>query len=59
MIIQEEKVEIIEEEVPKALQKKEPNNSGNGSVTYTGRPSKQEMLAMLEEIENQEEEGSD
>jgi hypothetical protein len=35
------------------------NNSGNGSVTYTGRPSKQEMLAMLEEIENQEEEGSD
>ena len=30
MIIQEEKVEIVEEEVPKALQKKEPNNSGNG-----------------------------
>ena len=35
------------------------NNSGNGSVTYTGKPSKQEMLAMLEEIENQEVEGSD
>ena len=35
------------------------NNSESGSITYTGRPSKQEMLAMLEEIENQEVEGGD